>query len=214
MKRLAGTCRRLFPGLGLVALLLAAVPAWAGTAPSDPPLPVYRLPLRVHLGGSGRPVADFRAIFAEINRIWLSQAGICFEIKAVPDGREPKLALDMWFHPVISGMRGLNGYYDGEDIQMRDHPVLKPAPHPSPDGAGRTAAHELGHALGLHHDQSNPDNLMASKTYGWHLHPAEIATARRAAAEIALPDPGRATCGPPIFIGFGKVEKGSRKPGG
>src|SRR3990172_6512595 len=38
--------------------------------------PVYRIPLRVHLGQSGRSPAEFKAILKEINDIWLSQAGI------------------------------------------------------------------------------------------------------------------------------------------
>ena len=43
--------------------------------------PVYRIPLRVHLGESGRSPAEFKVILEEINDIWLSQAGICFEMQ-------------------------------------------------------------------------------------------------------------------------------------
>jgi hypothetical protein len=187
----------------LAALLALSLPAAASAVPDQIPQPVYRIPLLVHLGDSDRPAADFRTIFAEINRIWLNQAGICFEIEAVKDDREPEGGLDMWFHPFIAEMIGLNGYYDGEKIQMKDHPVLALAPHPSSDGAARTAAHELGHALGLKHNQSARDNLMASKTYGWHLNHEEVGRSRRGAVNLALPDSGRQSCNPPRFVGFG-----------
>jgi len=189
----------------LAALLALSIPAAASAVPEQIPQPVYHIPLLVHLGDSDRPAADFRTVFAEINWIWLNQAGICFEIEAVRDDRDPEGGLDMWFHPFIAEMIGLNGYYDGEKIQMKDHPVLALAPHPARDSAARTAAHELGHALGLKHNQSARDNLMASKTYGWHLNNQEVERARRGAVALTLPDPGRQSCAPPRFVEFGKT---------
>ena len=94
--------------------------------------------------------------------------------------------LDMYFSPDLGA---LNGYYDGEVIQMSDHPRLRAASHPALSAAGRTAAHELGHALGLHHRQDSDDNLMRSKTLGWRLNREEINAARVAAQGLSSEPP-------------------------
>jgi len=192
--------RPFFPRLPLALLLAAWTPAGCGAMTGHGhPEPVYHIPLVVHLGESSRKPGEFPPVFEEIDRIWLSQAGICFEIKAVADGQDADADLSMWFRPDLGG---LNGSYDGERILMKDHPILAPASHPARDPAARTAAHELGHALGLHHDQSDPDNLMASKTFGWHLMRGEIDEARRRAAILAQPGSNAETCGPPDFNGL------------
>jgi hypothetical protein len=77
-------------------------------------LPVYRIKLRVHLANSSRTPQEFEQIFAEINKIWQTQAGICFEIHTVDHDITLNDGLDMWFSPDIGGY---NGYYDGEHIQ-------------------------------------------------------------------------------------------------
>lgn len=183
-----------------ITILLAISLACVGVAPAGEfgpePLPAYHIPLRVHLAESSRPGSEFPPVFAEINAIWFKQAGICFEIEAVRHEQEPEEGLSMWFHPEIGGW---NGSYDGEQILMKDHPILAPAPHPARESAARTAAHELGHALGLPHDQGDSDNLMASKTYGWRLNPEEVAGARQAAAHLARPVSGGKACSAPRF---------------
>ncbi len=126
--------------------------------------PVYRIQLRVHLANSSRTPEEFEPIFAEINEIWQSQAGICFEIHTVFNDAPLTGGLDMWFSP---DRGGFNGYYDGEYIQMTDAPVLAKASNSARSSAARTAAHELGHALNLPHFQESDDNLMRSKTFGW-----------------------------------------------
>jgi hypothetical protein len=163
--------------------------------PGSPELPHYRLPLTVHLGGSGRPRQEFRKVFAEINRIWLTQAGICFEVTAVDgDGFLPG-GIDLWFLPDIGKH---NGYYSGpRAMRVRDHPDLGPAEDPSVSPAGRTAAHEIGHALGLVHRQDSDENLMRSKTLGWKVDAGEIRTARIAAASLALRAGMLSGCGEP-----------------
>ncbi len=168
-----------------------------------PYLPVYRVPLRVHLRRSGRSPHQFSQVFEEINRIWWSQAGICFEIQAVDHDTPLRNGMDIWFEPVLNQHTALNGYYtEDHDIWVRDMPVLGPAPNPSGDPAARTAAHEFGHGFALHHRQESDDNLMRSKTFGWQLNGREIRHARAVASHKALPDTAPLQCGPPVFDFF------------
>jgi hypothetical protein len=160
--------------------------------------PVYRIPLRVHLGQSGRRPEDFAVILEEVNDIWLSQAGICFEMQIVLHDEPFEQGMDIWFLPVLSGDPDLNGSFRSDHhIQVRDTPILGPAVRPARYPAARTAAHECGHGLSLMHRQDSNDNLMRSKTYGWQLNGKEIQEARRAAMEKALPDTRPRRCEKP-----------------
>src|SRR6476620_11764077 len=47
--------------------------------------PVYRIKLRVHNGQTTLPVAELRKSLEEMNAIWWSQAGVCFEITTTKD---------------------------------------------------------------------------------------------------------------------------------
>jgi hypothetical protein len=177
----------------------AANPETVSAPVHEPSLtPVYRIPLRVHLDKSGRNPSDFREIFDEINEIWLTQAGICFEIEATNNGKTSDNGMDLWFLPALPVSPLTNGYYRSDhEIQVRDTPNLKPAAHPARHPAARTAAHELGHGLGLLHRQDSDDNLMRSMTFGWKLNSGEALAARNEAAKKALPDTGPDRCGPP-----------------
>jgi hypothetical protein len=163
--------------------------------------PVYRIPLRVHVGKSGRRPEDFMPILDEINDIWLSQAGICFEMQIVLDDKPLMQGMDIWFMPDLPGGTGLNGYFrDEHNIQVRDTPILGPAANPAHYPAARTAAHEFGHGLSLRHRQNSDDNLMRSKTFGWRLNGREVRAARGAAAEKALPDTEPGKCEKPRIV--------------
>jgi hypothetical protein len=167
---------------------------------TPPYVPVYRIPLRVHIGKSAKDPSQFGVIFAEMNRIWWLQAGICFEIQAATHDKPLVNGADIWFLPVLKEYPSSNGYYNGDhDIYVRDNPVLGSASRPAQSSAARTAAHELGHVLGLHHRQDSSDNLMRSKTYGWQLNEHEIRHARTAAARKALRDLSPLHCGTPAI---------------
>jgi len=165
-------------------------PVNASPANDTPPfLPVYRIPLRVHIGKSGHSGPQLAEIISEINSIWWLQAAICFEAEFVTHDNVMENGADIWFIPVLKEYEGDNGYYVGDhEIYVRDIPVLGHAPHPALSPAARTAAHELGHVLGLHHHQDSDDNLMRSKTFGWKLNASEIRRARIVAAKKSLGD--------------------------
>lgn len=144
---------------------------------------IYRLRLRIHIAKSalGRSGAFLAA--KEINRIWMDQARICFEVEFTED-KEPGTGFDLWFYKKLPTW---NGYYiSRHEIYVRDAPDLSACEDPAKNAAGRTAAHEIGHALGLSHRQDSDDNLMRSKTYGWQLNAKEIALAREEARMLTL----------------------------
>lgn len=144
--------------------------------------PLYVVPLRIHGGQSGRSREELVRVRKEINRIWLSQAVICFTGEIIDHDKPLGNGLDIWFVP---DMERYNGYFSGRDnIRVRDFPELHPVVEPAIDGAARTAAHEIGHGLGLKHRQDADENLMRSKTYGWRLNGEEIDAARRAASAM------------------------------
>ena len=195
-----------------LAMLFLAVPAGAQEVAHLPdtvprpkaspapafPLPVYHIPLRVHLDKSGRTPEEFRPMLEEINDIWLSQAGVCFEMEIVKTEERTPSGLDLWFMPILPGGQWLNGYYRNDHtIHVRDTPRLGPADDPARYPAARTAAHELGHSLGLVHRQDSDENLMRSKTYGWHLNRDEIDQARVVAKTKALPGRSEDRCREP-----------------
>lgn len=175
-----------------------------------PPLePVYRIELRIHRQHSGLDDQQLFERLDEMNWIWWSQAGICFEIHTVTNDATMNTGYDMWFHAgTIPCAPGSNGVYCGNDhdIHTKDFPSLGTAMSPEWDSmfnASRTAAHELGHGLRLNHNNGMPndrDRLMSSGKQGFMILDFEIQTARGRAAQKALPDTSPIFCAPPDVV--------------
>ncbi len=164
------------------------------------------VPLRVHVGHSALDPATLCDTFQEIGELWGRQAGICFSIE-VTFGDEPSSqGLDLWFkaeRPLLAEVDA-NGVYVGDHaIYSLDEPDLRWAEPAANIAAARTAAHELGHALGLQHQNCGvacDGLLMRSGTRGTRLVPGapadrdEVAQARRGAtAFVGQVSPERCT---------------------
>lgn len=192
-----------------------------GGAPTSPPdlTPVYRIPLRIHMALSNMTNADLDPVLTELNHIWLSQGGICFEIEVTDDETNRTDGFDFRYTAgQIPGATTSNGVTRGaHDIWSIDHPNLGSAPNPVQNPAARTTAHELGHALNLAHENPPPstdcatpcycvtlglecnDFLMRSGRMGYFVSDPEVQIARTRAAQRALPDSAPSACGAPVF---------------
>lgn len=174
--------------------------------------PVLRIPLAVHVGGSGARDQTVCGILEEINEIWFDLAGICFEMTVdrrfinrgnpQQDRRAEKRRgiLNFWIlsrgglFPVA---QNANGVFLGRVDEA--YTVLNPGLSNvgvrarSNFAAARTGAHELGHALNLNHQNCGApcaNLLMTSGRRGFGLitgTPAntnEIRRARNAAQTL------------------------------
>lgn len=193
------TCRYV---TGLLTLAMMVLATQGESQVSElPAYPLYRIPVRVHAGTSSLASDAVLTYLREVNLIWRHQAAICFEFEIVWHNRTEDDGFDIFFKPeleVLPGYEVISGLHQGDhDIQVRDVPELYNVPPAMVSKGARTTAHELGHALGLQHDERSNAFLMRSGHQGIQLQSHEVRIARGRAALKSLPVANRLTCPPP-----------------
>ena len=186
----------------LLCLCVPVTGAFGETFFSDPAAaaakkyrPIYLIPLRVHTSKTQLSAATLKVVFTEVNKIWLTQGSIFFDVEFSPAEAIRTDGFDLW---VDVQKQSYNGIYRGQhDIWVNDQPGLGNSPDPVGNSTARTAAHELGHALGQAHYNGYANsnvNLMSSGNKGWGILDSQITISRNIAAT-------RKSIGATVFTG-------------
>jgi hypothetical protein len=181
--------------------------------PADPePGPAardrYRIPTRVHMTTSELQEAELMEILTEVNRIWESQADICFEFEVVNHDERRDDGFDV---RILRGTGPGNGQWPGDDheIWVKDHVEIGDSLDPARHATARTFAHELGHGLGVFHSNGTswgPDRgetVMMQFVSGWRLPVGseipydQVERARENAVLMVEGEPTGTPCGDP-----------------
>ncbi len=173
-------------------------------------LDTLTLPVRIHLMQSNTmpdmhttlTEADIGRTFARVNKIW-EQAAIRFEIESIVRTTATEMAREMRFKSEVERVKSLipkqrlsqkaidicyvkrmtpNGFYYDEPVVVKDTAKLNKLPDGNTEQVSRVTAHEMGHVLGLQH-QEDTSLLMHTGVTGLSLNQEEIAAARAKAQE-------------------------------
>jgi hypothetical protein len=164
------------------------------------PISVYILDDKLGIYSSERSKEEIVSIFEKVNEIW-SQAAIKINVRYIHRTELPheivKAFIEGNYKPFLKGINReyslqklslINAFYskriggpNGRALMRYGFFLVTDTPFVHDQ---RVTSHEIGHLLGLGHEQYNPRRLMYSGTNGIKLTTEEIYTARKNASAI------------------------------